>query len=762
MAKFLIALSFLALIPNAWSALSESDSAMLLIGKNWATNGGAENGKTGWTTSGTSAVAGDLVVTTTAAGKYEGNGAFTWTPHNADNYLTNTSVTITSGGGLSSANCAAIFWTKTTDTTHALEAYDGTNVLNSVTIPSSTAFVPVTLNWVCPASGTVQVRFNAGSTTAISFDSLKWGDARGINISQVTQAQFAGQAYFPVTANCFWTRTNAALGSFGTTSACPGPTIEAQNVGSWQTTDSDLPKWTINSLPPGYYMAIVTGTLTSGNAAITHECVAINDGTTTSGTNCSAIGSANNVTFTTVGYFTYSTAANHTFEVYGSNSANAIQIEERSGLQQLQLSLYRFPTTAETAYRPNVYNWRVDANISGGNYDLGSSDQAAYVSMTNSAMTLTNNTSTTGNVLTAQIPCSTTNPPTGTTCGAGTEDNGVSFTLPVAGDVEACVDFSHFSKSGASGDVSVDFEIVETPSNAQTISQEGKSRIQSGVATASTSGSFPFHLCGIFSFTSSGQKTLRLMYEQDITATVTTNIIFGDVAAAQGQRDIHWVVKPLTQSMPAPVLVQSVTAPQNTAGTTVVNNWVTKSSSYTATSTDETIVFTADSTLTLPAAASYQGKKYHVVSSGSGTDVTIDPNASETVCGATTILIPGTESVDIQSDGTNWIGLNGSCTATRRAVLNCDAGSAITSQGGSDWVSSIGNVSTGTCTVTLQTGPFSATPTCVVSNSDTTVMTTLAAATPASATSVAIKGVNSTTTAALTAYDVSLICQGAR
>lgn len=46
------------------------------------------------------------------------------------------------------------------------------------------------------------------------------------------------------------------------------------------------------------------------------------------------------------------------------------------------------------------------------------------------------------------------------------------------------------------------------------------------------------------------------------------------------------------------------------------------------------------------------------------------------------------------------------------ARINCDSSSAIVSQS-STWVSSVGNVSSGQCTVTFVTGVFSATPWCI-------------------------------------------------
>lgn len=194
-------------------------------------------------------------------------------------------------------------------------------------------------------------------------------------------------------------------------------------------------------------------------------------------------------------------------------------------------------------------HWRVDANISGANPDLGSSSQASYIGVFNSSLTLTNNS---GNgVLTAQIPCSSTNAPSGTTCSAGSESVGVAFTIPADGcavsgacDVRACASFGHVMITGAAGAIELAFQLVETPANAQTISQEGKSRVESRIAASNTLG-LPVMVCGTFTFTSAGQKVLRLMYEQTAAGSITANVITGDAEALVGQRDIHWEVYPI-------------------------------------------------------------------------------------------------------------------------------------------------------------------------------------------------------------------------
>jgi len=175
------------------------------------------------------------------------------------------------------------------------------------------------------------------------------------------------------------------------------------------------------------------------------------------------------------------------------------------------------------------------------------------------------------------------------------------------GDVLACATFGAEIFTGASGTLSGAFQIVETPNDAQTITQEGKGRITFQNRVQNTVVNQPIRICGNFNFASAGQKTLRLMYEQSTTPTILTNILLLDRAGSAGQRDIHWEVYPLNQQMPAPVF-------------TALKN------------------------------------KLNV----------------------------GAE---------NW--------QMRHAGLTCAASSSIGSQGPSSWISSLGNVSTGCCTITL-------------------------------------------------------------
>ena len=142
--------------------------------------------------------------------------------------------------------------------------------------------------------------------------------------ASVDQSRVAGEAYFAGTSSCTWSRTSTTVGAFTATAACPGPTIVTSTMGQWQTTDSDLPRVTINNLPAGTYKAKFYLNMSTSGGNVSG--IAINDGTTT----CEAVQS-NNSNSTDVGQvvectFSYNTAGNRTYEVYGASSVGSLAI----------------------------------------------------------------------------------------------------------------------------------------------------------------------------------------------------------------------------------------------------------------------------------------------------------------------------------------------------------------------------------------------------------------------------------------------------
>jgi hypothetical protein len=84
-------------------------------------------------------------------------------------------------------------------------------------------------------------------------------------------------------------------------------------------------------------------------------------------------------------------------------------------------------------------------------------------------------------------------------------------------------------------------------------------------------------------------------------------------------------------------------------------NYVAKTATYTASSTDYFIDCTANTwTLSLPTAVGRTGQVYVIKNSGTGI-ITVDPASTQTIDGASTfILAVQYESISIMSDGANW------------------------------------------------------------------------------------------------------------
>jgi hypothetical protein len=142
--------------------------------------------------------------------------------------------------------------------------------------------------------------------------------------ADIDASKIAGESYFAGTTACSWPRTSTTMGAFTATAACPGPTVAYSSMGQWQTTDSDLPRQTINNLPAGTYKA--TFYFNSFTASSTNSAIAINDGATTcypSSAEDSGISASGQTVSCT---FTYSSSGNRSFELYGAAASGAINV----------------------------------------------------------------------------------------------------------------------------------------------------------------------------------------------------------------------------------------------------------------------------------------------------------------------------------------------------------------------------------------------------------------------------------------------------
>lgn len=144
---------------------------------------------------------------------------------------------------------------------------------------------------------------------------------------------------FPQTAAVTWSRTNTVLGAFTADADAPGPTVETNyGPGTLQTTDANLPRFTVNDLPAGEYEVTVDASVDNSAGGV--ENIAINDGTDTRGTiKHPAQGTGQALVFHCSAAFKYTHAgvANKTFEVFGAISTGAVSISLVSGSLNFQV-----------------------------------------------------------------------------------------------------------------------------------------------------------------------------------------------------------------------------------------------------------------------------------------------------------------------------------------------------------------------------------------------------------------------------------------
>lgn len=622
--KYLITLFYLLSTLPAHAALNEVDKAFIAT-QNILKNPGFENGKQSWT--GTDMT--DVAVVSSGSNLLTGLGSVTWNSDGAAQNFRSVAVAIPKGLYGRNGVAACVIQTPSGTATHTLGAYDGSVSLVSTAVTSSTIPTRNSANFIFPSSGNIQLEFLsvAADEPLIAIDDCYLGPSEGYNTGSVSQAMFIGEASFPTTTNCIFTRTSTSLGSM-TDTDCTGPTVLSNpGPGTIQTTDTNNIDVTLNNLPPGRYRVVFNGGTIQAGTDTSTISFAVSDGTTTKGT-VGAGNSDSEITQVAVeANFEYTTAGNRTFSLYGSASSGVVNLNIGTANRAIYFAIYRYPLTSEQAYTPdkvaNSWSGYHDNTCSftntGATFDEFTADASCgLTTRTSSNMTV----STSGSVLPA-----------------------ITFTPSRAGRYWVCAS-PEVATVTSNNNISVQL------TDGTTAIAESNFRVYTD---GSSSGRSKLTVCGIHVASSTSAQTISL-YGAAASGTIT--IAAGGAATSA----IEWSIFQIDQSLPAPLLVNSVVNP-------------------------------------------YSG-----------------------------------------------------VTQTASAIINCDGSSAITSQNGS-WVSSVGNISTGVCTVTLAAGTFSATPICVSNYYVNTSSNAIVSNQATSSTSVSV-GCRSDTGSSCAAFDFNLICMG--
>lgn len=349
-------------------------------------------------------------------------------------------------------------------------------------------------------------------------------------------------------SGCQWQGTSGSFASYPTDSDC----VETR-TGQAVAASADVPSIRFQNLPAGKYHVFWAGQMAAGSATTCGWV--ISDGTNEKGF-LRSLGDEQHYNLDAV--FEFATdQADVTFELLHIRTAGASNCVTSAGgtnNEVVEFVVQKFPANETSAITFETMGESWDVNIGGANPSLGTSAVSAYTEITDTGLDMVVNTAKGSKA--AEIPCSSTNPSTGLTCSAGDESLGIVIDITTAGKYEVCGDFTHAAEADAAGSVNTTFQWIETPNNSQTILQEGDTRVSSGPDNSSSTSQgtqIPLRVCGSFSFSSAGQKTLRLMFEQSVNATVNSSILTINRSATNGQRDMHITVKKDSQQVPLPV-----------------------------------------------------------------------------------------------------------------------------------------------------------------------------------------------------------------
>jgi hypothetical protein len=513
-------------------------------------NPGFESGKSNWTASG-----GTFNSVTAGSNLMIGLGSATWDSSAASQTLRSKLVTIPKGlyGANGLIQCKVQVPSGTA--THKFRVTDGTNAVGEQNLISTTLPFNQSLNFPIPTSGSLQIEFLsvAADEPLIAIDDCYIGSAT--NLTNVSQAEFYGSQKLVGASLCEWNVSNSStyLGTSADTD-CNTPVLE----GFATTTAGKRPAISFNSLPSGRYK--ITASFVQDITATGVICGArISDGTNTTpqmrmGQNSSV---AINVRVLE-GEFVYNTAQGaKVFEVQMNNAsgtAGTCQITANTTNSDVFIQVYRFPLASQIAYNANLVPWYIDASIGGSSFTLATVDTATPTTPNAATITLSN----AAGALETKVTCSSTNPPTGTTCAAGNEETGINFNLPIAGAVEVCAQFTEEVDTNASGQLYSQWQWSETANNSQTPIQVcGKATgagQDGGASGARDDQIFPISVCSICNFGSAGEKTLRLQYTQEVAGTVNSHSIINGNPGGTGPLNVKIIAKPITQG-PMPVLL---------------------------------------------------------------------------------------------------------------------------------------------------------------------------------------------------------------
>lgn len=474
----------------------------------------------GWTNTG-----GTFAHVTSGSNLLFGKGSATFVG-GSGNFVQSSLYTIPNG--LTGANCSAGMWYKGGDANLAFRVEDGSsNVLVTRTLVAASVATAINLSFPCPASGSFRVKLIGSAVfSTIAFDRMSLGDSALVALSQAT---YVGGTLFDGATSCFFQGSSGTFANYSADSDCSAPV----NSGS-ASQSTKIPATTFASLSPGEYYVIFQGAMTSDTAAA--DCqYRIHDGTT--GGVPVEVSSVNAGTAGVVtGRFSYSSAqSNKTFQIQAQRNAGAGNCSiyvDTTGARQASMSVYKFPTVQEQGLKIDQV-----ANSWSGYHD----GDCAWDFTTGTLADPADDASCT---FTERV-----NNNFGTVSSFGSKKPGIVFTPSRVGTYEVCAVIGAY---GQTTNALGNFQLWDGTTVVATAQPPAP-------GTGATNNYTTTTLCGLYKATSVSPVSLRL---RGATSGVAHSITTG-TDANTNSKPIEWIIKQIDYSIPAPLIVNTVTSPSN-------------------------------------------------------------------------------------------------------------------------------------------------------------------------------------------------------
>ncbi|MCA9339688.1 MAG: hypothetical protein KDA17_02140 [Candidatus Saccharibacteria bacterium] len=194
----ILLLTYITFTQSVFATLNDVDKGDI-FNKNLLSNGGFEKNKYGWTAS-----AGTFAITKSSP--MVGRAHATWdAAASADTLISSATIPTGMYGRNGVASC--LVRTASGTATHTIQAYDGTNILSSVAVTSSTTPTRASANFIFPSSGSIYLRIYANADEpSVAIDDCYLGPAEGYNVGNTS---FIGS----------WTSYTPTLVGFATTTS---------------------------------------------------------------------------------------------------------------------------------------------------------------------------------------------------------------------------------------------------------------------------------------------------------------------------------------------------------------------------------------------------------------------------------------------------------------------------------------------------------------------------------------------------------------